>query len=133
MLIYLDSVILIYRLDFTGPFHQRAVNYLTDLFARGDRVAFSDLTRLECRVKPIKIGDGATLAQFDSFFLRPDVRLLPLTAAVYDRATHIRARHGFKLADALHLAAAVEHGCDRFATNDLRLSKFPDIQVEVLP
>jgi predicted nucleic acid-binding protein len=37
------------------------------------------------------------------------------------------------LADSLHLAAAVEGGCDRFLTNDARLSRFPDIPVEVLP
>ena len=33
----------------------------------------------------------------------------------------------------LQLATAVEHGCDRFLTNDTRLSRFPDITVEVLP
>jgi len=41
--------------------------------------------------------------------------------------------HKFKLGDSIHLAAAVEAGCDRFLTNDTRLSKFPDITVEVLP
>jgi hypothetical protein len=31
------------------------------------------------------------------------------------------------------LAAAAESGCDRFLTNDTRLSAFTDIPVEVLP
>ncbi|HJT34291.1 MAG TPA: hypothetical protein VJ783_19765 [Pirellulales bacterium] len=39
----------------------------------------------------------------------------------------------FKLGDSLHLATAVEGGCDRFLTNDNRLSHFTDIVVEVLP
>jgi len=52
---------------------------------------------------------------------------------VFDRATVIRATNNFKLADSLHLAAAVEAGCDRFLTNDNRLSVFTDIAVEVLP
>jgi hypothetical protein len=30
-------------------------------------------------------------------------------------------------------AAAAEAACDRFLTNDTRLSSFPDITVEVLP
>jgi predicted nucleic acid-binding protein len=133
MLIYCDSVILIYLLDYTGPFQIRARAYIAALQARGDLMAVSDLSRLECRVKPIRTGDAASLAQFDGFFMRPDVRRLPLTTPVYDRATLLRAAHNFKLADALHLATAIEGGCDRFLTDDLRLSRCTDITIEVLP
>ena len=34
--------------------------------------------------------------------------------------------------DSLHLAAAVESGCREFLTSDARLSRFPDIAVEIL-
>jgi predicted nucleic acid-binding protein len=100
--------------------------------AAGDVAAFSDLTRLECRVKPLKLG-SPTLADFDAFFIRPDVRFVSITTGVFDRATIIRATHNFRLGDSLHLAAAVEAGCDRFLTNDTRLSAFRGIPVEVLP
>jgi predicted nucleic acid-binding protein len=133
MTIYCDSVILISLLDTVGPFNLRAVARMTALQTAGDVAAFSDLTRLECRMKPLKLGAVAKLAQFDDFFVRPDVRFVPITTAVFDRATVIRANHNFKLADALHLAAAVESGCDRFLTNDSRLVAFTDIPVEVLP
>jgi uncharacterized protein len=133
MTIYCDSVILIYLLDTVGPFNVRAVARMTALHGAGDVVAFSDLTRLECRVKPLRIGAAAKLVEFDAFFVRPDVRLVPITTAVFDQATVIRATHNFKVADALHLAAAVESGCDRFLTHDIRLSVFTDIPVEVLP
>jgi len=133
MLIYLDSVILMYFFDHTGPFNVRAVNRLAALAAAGDRVAVSDLVRLEYRVKPLKTGDTAKLSAFDGFCGRPDVHVVPITTAVFDRATQIRATHNFKLADSLHLAAAVEGRCDRFLTNDGRLSAFPDVPVEVLP
>ena len=96
-------------------------------------IATSDLVRLECRIKPIMMGDAAKLTAFDSFFAQPDVFRVPITSSVFDRATSIRAMHKFKLGDSIHLAAAVEAGCDRFLTNDTRLSKFPDITVEVLP
>jgi uncharacterized protein len=84
MLIYLDSAILIYYLDGIGPFQARAVNRLTTLRAAGDQVAASDLTRLECRVKPTQLGDTLRLSKFDGFFGLPDVRMVPLTTAVYD-------------------------------------------------
>ena len=56
----------------------------------------------------------------------------PLTAAVCERAARVRATHGFRPLDALHLAAAVEHGCGLFLINDAQLVRFPDIPVEVL-
>ncbi|HKI35763.1 MAG TPA: PIN domain-containing protein [Gemmataceae bacterium] len=133
MLIYCDSVILIYYLDHTGSFNMRARNRLATLAAAGDRVAISDLVRLEYRVEPVRTGDPVKLTIFDAFCGRPDVQLVPIATAVFDRATVIRARHNFKLGDSLHLAAAVEGGCHRFLTNDTRLSAFPDIPVEVLP
>jgi predicted nucleic acid-binding protein len=133
MLIYCDSVILIYFLDTVGPLNVRAVSRMAAMRAAGDVAAFSDRSRLECRVKPLRLGAATTLADFDAFFTRPDVRLLPITPAVFDRATLIRAAHNFKLGDSLHRAAAVEAGCDRFLTNDRRLSSFADITVEVLP
>ncbi len=99
----------------------------------GDIGAFSDLSRLECRIKPIQFGDPTTLANLDAFFARPDARRVPITTAVFDRATVVRATFGFKLGDSLHLAAAVEAGCDTFLTNDIRLATFTDINIEVLP
>lgn len=98
-----------------------------------DEVVVSDLVRMECRVGPLRSGDALRLAKFDGFFARPDVRIAPMTPAVFDRATEIRARHGFKTPDSIHLAAAVESGCDCFLTHDSRLSTFPDLVVEILP
>lgn len=133
MRIYCDTSVLIYWLDQVGPFHLRARSRFQALEAANDLMVISDLTRLECRVGPLKRNDATVLAAFDNFFARPDVQLVPLPAAVLDRATLLRADAGFKTPDALHLAAAIEAGCDRFLTNDHRLNKCTDITVEVLP
>ena len=66
MLIYCDSVILIYYLDAAGSFNARAVARLSALAAAGDQIAVSDLTRLECRVHPLRRGDLPVLARFDA-------------------------------------------------------------------
>src|SRR5439155_9593078 len=108
MLVYCDSCILVYFFDHTGPWNVRASRRLAALAAAGDFLAVSDLVRLECRVKPVATGDKAKLAVFDAFFSRSDVQIVPITTAAFDRATVIRATHKFKLADSLHLAAAVE-------------------------
>ncbi len=84
-------------------------------------------------MKPIRLGDAVALADMEAFLNGSDVVRVPLPTSVYERACRIRAVHNYKLADALHLAAAVESGCGLFLTNDHRLSSFPDIPVEVLP
>ena len=133
MIIYWDSVITIYLLDHSGSFQTRARARLATLEKAGDQIAVSDLSRLECRIKPVRTGDAASLTQFDAFFARPDVQRVPLSTAVYDRATLLRATYNFKLGDSLHLAAAIEAGCDLLLTNDHRLSKCTEIRIEVLP
>ena len=133
MRVYCDSVLLIYYLEGAPSFQSRAATRLGGLWTAGDVVAISDLVRLECRMQPIRLGFAAQLADYDNLFSQPNVQWVPITTAVFDRATLIRATHNFKLADSLHLAAAVESACDRFLTNDGRLAAFTDVPVEVLP
>ena len=133
MLVYCDSVIFIYLFDHTGHFNIRATSRMAAFAAAKDRIAISHLVRLEYRIAPLRSNDAVKLGIFDAFCVRPDVQFLPISTAVFERATAIRAAFNFKLGDSLHLSAAVEGGCDRFLTNDNRLSRFTDIAVEVLP
>jgi predicted nucleic acid-binding protein len=133
MLDYIDSVILVYYYDHVGHFQTRASRWLSSFQGAGDTFAVSDLVRMECRVMPLRLGNLAKLATFDNFFADPDVHHIPLTPAIFDRAAKIRALYNFKTPDAIHLAAAVESGCDRFLTHDARLGRFTGINVEILP
>jgi predicted nucleic acid-binding protein len=108
------------------------VNRIALLRAVSDGIAVSDLARLECLVSPFATGNAAVLADFDAIFRDPAVRVFSMTAAVCERAARIRAAHHFKPLDALHLAAAVEHGCGLFLTNDAAMARFPHVRVEIL-
>jgi predicted nucleic acid-binding protein len=132
MIVYLDSMIVIYLVEGPDPFRTRARDRMDQLVAAGDQAAISELTRLECRVKPIRLSDASLLADYDAFFDAPDLLRFSLGAPVFERATAIRAQYVFGLADSLNLAAAVEHACERFLTNDAQLRRFSDIAVEVL-
>src|SRR5207249_11609621 len=65
----------------------------------GDTPVISDLTRLECRVGPLRSGDAVLLGSYDRFFAAHGVDVAGLTAAVCDRAAELRARYGFKTPD----------------------------------
>jgi uncharacterized protein len=87
---------------------------------------------MECRVGPLRRGDQQLLDLYNMFFRAKEMLVHPLPTVVFECAAVIRAKHGYKALDALHLATAVEFHCDRFLTNDNRLSGFPDIPVEIL-
>lgn len=132
MLVYLDSVICIYTVDGAPSFQAKAKARLVTMRGAGDHPAVSDLAWLECRVKPIRLGDATGLADMEAFLTASDMVRVGMPTAVYELGCHIRAVHRYRLADALHLAAAIEGGCGLFLTNDHRLSGFPDIAIEVL-
>ena len=129
---YLDANIVIYVVEHHPLWGPKAEPRIAQLRAGGDQVAISDAHRLECLVGPLILNDQKTLADYLAFFNDPDAIAVPLTAPVWERAALIRAAHNLKPLDALHLAAAAEHGCGRFLTNDVQLRRFPDITVEVL-
>jgi predicted nucleic acid-binding protein len=131
-MVFLDTSPVIYFVEQPPIWGLKAKTRIATLLAAGEQLAVTDLVRMECLVGPLKKGDSKVESDFRTFFTSPDLRVLPITAAVCERAARVRATQGFKPLDSLHLAAAVEHGCTRFLTNDVRLSSFPDIPMEVL-
>ncbi|MCI0418614.1 MAG: PIN domain-containing protein [Acidobacteria bacterium] len=92
----------------------------------------SELTRMECRVKPLRLRNTGLLQDFDDYFLQTVSEIVSLSRQVVDRATEIRAEYGFRTPDSLHLAAALEAACDTFLTNDHRLNRFKDIRIDLV-
>lgn len=129
---FLDANSIIYFVEQTPGWAGKVTARISALRAAHEQLAVSDLVRMECLVDPIAVNDSARQSDFQSFFQDPAVAVLAITAAVCDRAAHIRAKYRFKPLDSLHLAAAVEYGCTRFLTSDAPLQKFPDITVEIL-
>ena len=126
---YLDSAPIIYDVEDTLPF---AAAIDAKLSAAGLVLITSELTRLECRVKPLRESNAKLLKDFDDYFLFTIAELIPVTRDVVDRATEIRAQFNFKTPDSLHLATAMIANCDIFLTNDHRLSRFTGIKIETL-
>lgn len=143
MTYYLDSNIIIYIVERIPLWHARAEAHLARLGAGEHDFAISALTWSECLVVPLRAGNEFLLGQFLQFFHESRVRTIPLTHTIAMRAAGIRAAHSYAtaglqkvkrygLADALHLAAAIEANCDAFLTNDQRLSGFLDLPIDVL-
>jgi len=130
MIVYRDTNIVIYAVEQNPVFGSKARSRLATARVAGDTLMISDLTRMECLVDPLKSGDSTVEADFHTFF--GVMNVVAITAAVCDRAAHVRASYNFKPMDALQLAAATEHGADVFLTADARLNSFTDLTVEIL-
>lgn len=133
MIAFLDTSTLIYLLEGAPPHADHARQCLAALLAQhpGLRTAVSRLTWLECRVGPIKTGDAALLAAYDTFFARPDLLTVELDAQVVDLATAIRARHNLKTPDALQAACCLQLGAAHtFVTGDAAFRRVQGLSVE---
>ena len=129
MRLYLDTAPVIYTVE-NVPIYAKAVdNRLSD--PEIERVV-SDLTRMECRIRPLRDGNMDLLKDFDDFFNEIVSEIISLSREVIDYATEIRAHYEFKTPDSIHLAAACVAKCNIFFTNDHRLDRFDKISVEVI-
>lgn len=128
LLIYVDTAPLIYLVEHVPQYGDLVAQRLSST----DALLVSDLSRLECRVKPMRDGNTALLDEFDRFFNESVSEVLALSREVIDRATEIRSLYGFKTPDAIHLAAAILSNCELFLTNDRRLDGFTGLRVETL-
>ena len=133
--VFLDSCIVIYLIQAPDPLREAVRDALNPPGKAAPEACISALTRLECRVWPMRQGATEPLAEFDRFFASRDLRRARLTAAVFDLATELRAVYNVKTPDALHLAAAIHWGCDEFWTNDQRLPQAIEdrIAIRILP
>jgi predicted nucleic acid-binding protein len=129
--IYLDACCFVYLVEGQPGWRSVVEARLSDLDPT-TRLVTSQLTRLECRTKPTRDGDRALLERYDALFGAGRVAVLDVSAAVIDRATHVRARHGFRSPDAIHLATAIDCGASSFWTGDAALARCTDIAVVVL-
>ena len=128
MRLYLDTAPVIYVVEQVPDFSKKILHYIQkpDI-----ELVVSDLTWMECRVKPLTENNETLLADYDKFFSQSIMEIVELSRRVLERAAHIRSQYNIKTPDAIHLGAAIISKCDIFLTNDRRLERFKDIRITV--
>jgi predicted nucleic acid-binding protein len=129
--IYLDACCFIYLVEGQPEWRTLVEQQLRNLEPLSKLIT-SQLARLECRTKPMRDGNRALLERYDALFAADRVDVLDVSEHVIDRATDLRARHGFKTPDAIHLATALESSAAEFWTGDAALTRSSDIPVMLL-
>lgn len=133
--IFLDACALICQVERVAPGATRLAQRLAELHQQFPlaRLAVSDLSRMECRVRPLREGDRALLAAYDRLFGASGLEISLLTPAVVDLATAIRARSGLRTPDALQAASCLSlPGPALFVTGDVGFRREAALTVELI-
>jgi uncharacterized protein len=131
-MIFLDACVIIYWVEMAEPqFGQLAVK-LNSISKQYGHLPFavSQLSLLECRVKPLREDNKEILQQYQQFFTAKNLTQVALTPAVIESATALRAHYSLTTPDALQAASALSITQDQlFVTNDAVFKKIKGLKV----
>ncbi|HLK36677.1 MAG TPA: PIN domain-containing protein [Polyangiaceae bacterium] len=132
-LVALDTSTFIYLIE-KHPVFFRAVEPIFQAIDGGAvQAATSVLTLLEVLVKPLETNATALADDFRAAVsASPNLRVLDVDRPIAERAAAIRAVHGYRTPDAVHLATAEMVGADAFVSNDGRLCGYGGVRVVTL-
>ena len=133
MRLYLDASAIIYLVEGETNRRRQVAERIAAANDAGDGVVLtSDLSRIECRVKPIRTNDLSLLADYDGVLEGSRIQIVPISRMIVDEATRVRAEHGFRVPDAIHLATAATAAADVLLTGDRGMARFPGLRVELV-
>lgn len=134
MTVFLDACAIIYWIEGVEPWRQRVKDHIRRILGpAGGPVAVSEISLLECTVKPLQDRNVEMLARFEQFFSQPELISVALDRAVISRAAQVRAVTRLKTPDALQAACALSLETEAvFLTNDRRFDRVPGLTPRIL-
>lgn len=131
--VYLDANAFIYAVEKNPVFWSLVKPVWTAAQSGTIRLSTSALSLLEVLVGPMKSGNLALAATYDSLLHSADVDLYPIGDAILREAARLRASFpSLRTPDAIHAATAILNSPDLVLTNDPVFRKVPGLPVTVL-
>jgi predicted nucleic acid-binding protein len=128
--VYIDTNIFIYFLDGQEPFLSMVSPFLESVI-NGEIIGYTgEAVLAEVMVQPYKLGNIATIERFKAFFSQEDfLSILSHDGKAFDLASRIAGTKGMKLVDSLHMATAIQAGCEYLITHDKGIKSVDGIQI----
>jgi predicted nucleic acid-binding protein len=127
--VYLDTNIFICVLNQTPDLAGPSTALLQACADREILGQTGHLTLAELLVKPLQANDAAAVSVVKQLLVDDGVvELLEHDRRCFEDAALLRARHGMKMAEALHLATATRAGAACLVTNDRRFPSAGPVQ-----
>jgi predicted nucleic acid-binding protein len=88
---------------------------------------------MEVAVRPLQLGRPDIADEYEILLANyPHLLISDIARSITRRAAALRATHRLKPADAVQVAACIEHGATAFVTNDRDLRRLTEIDVLIL-
>jgi predicted nucleic acid-binding protein len=127
--IALDSNVLIYLLETTGPIADAAAWIVDAVDAGKTEAVLSAIGLVEILTGPARAGDALAFELTAEALRELSIEIVPLNTSRAEDAAWIRGSAGVGLEDACHLVSARDAGATAFITNDRRLRSIPRLEV----
>lgn len=129
----IDTPIFIYHIEGSTRYAELAATLLDGVADGVFEGITSVLTLMELTVKPLRMGRVEIADEYDVLISNyPHLHVVAIGHRVARLAAQLRARFRLRPADALQIAAAVDHGAEAFVTNDRDLRRVSVIPVLLL-
>jgi predicted nucleic acid-binding protein len=131
--LYIETAPLIYFVEANLVYVAR-MDAIIEAVERNSIAAMSSvITLTEVLSQPIKLGNTRIELEYRNVLLHSNgFELLPTTTHIAELAANLRARYNLRTPDALHIATAIDSGCDAFLTNDTTLQRVTEVRVLLL-
>jgi predicted nucleic acid-binding protein len=135
MILFLDACAIIYWVELVKPYYQQFSKKIDKIKKNYHLVTFaaSELSLLECRIKPLRENNDILLSHYQVFFNASDLKLVPLNRSVIELASHLRVQFNLTTPDALQAASALSFSDEIiFVSGDTCFKKIPGLKVEII-
>lgn len=130
-MVFWDACAIIYFVESVDPWANRMIEILRAADNTHDGHAVSQLSLLECRIKPLRDQNSAVLANYQRFFTRRDLVEVPISREIILEAARIRAVCNLKTPGALQAATALSLPFPvTFLTNDASFERVVGLNVQ---
>jgi predicted nucleic acid-binding protein len=129
----IDTSPFIYLVEKHPIYEERVVAIFGQVGVGRVQVVTSMLTLTEVLMMPLIKKQSHYVREYREMLLNTQSILsVEVDKTIAERAAELRAKYGLKTPDALHVATALETGCQAFLTNDMELKRVSEIQILVL-
>ncbi len=129
----LDTSIFIYHLERHPRYMPLTQDLLAGVEAGQWTAVASTVALMELTVRPWQLERPDVARAYEEALAQfPHLTLAAVTRDVARQAARLRAQHGLRPADALHVATALAHDATLFVTNDRDFARLDDLEVALL-
>ena len=131
--ICIDTAPLIYYVEANPTFLPKMDVIVNHIENHPIKASFSVITLTEVLTHPFRLGDAKLAQDYRDILLNnQDFAVQSITPQIAESAANLRARYNLRTPDALHVATAIDIGCDAFLTNDMVIKRVTELLVLVL-